>query len=335
MKFKWVPWVLSILLMVFVLSRLTEYGQLSDALQEGDLRWIVVGFVFQSLYFLLLSRVYQLSFRAAGMKRSYFSIVPVVMSATFANTLTPSAGLAGTAVFVKEGRRRNHTSIRSTAGFVIETIFQQLGFIIVILAGIVYVFLSYNEIARNEGLVVLLVLAVVLVQMMMLGVAYWKPAIFEKFLKLLETVANWVVRKVRKQDLVGKDWSKRRSKELKGIVEEVFSSRKLLVPTALTAAIMQLCMLLTFVALFFAFGQELNIRAVLAVFIASGIAGTVLLGPQGIGLVEAGLTIILTHYGVPSGPAALIAITFRALNFWLPLLAGFLSFRRLRLFEED
>ena len=335
MKLKWLPWILSIVFMIFVLSRLTEYEQLSEAFGEGDLRWIFVALFFQAMYFILLSRVYQLSFRAAGMKRSFLSIVPVVMSATFANTLTPSAGLAGTAVFVKEGRRGNHSSVRAAAGFVIETIYQQLGFIMIILSGIVYVFLYRNEIAQSEGLVVLLILAVVLVQMSMFVIAYWKPAVFEALLELLSRVANWVVRKVRKQDLVAKNWSKRRSNELRTIVEGVISSRKLWVSTTATSVLMQLCMYLTFVALFFAFGQDLNIRASLAIFIASGISGTVLLGPQGVGLVEAGLTIILTHYGIPAGPAALIAITFRGLNFWLPLVVGFISFRKLRLFEDE
>jgi uncharacterized protein (TIRG00374 family) len=334
MKLKWIPWVLSIGFMVFVLSRITEYEHIAEAFQKGNLLWILVALLLQVCFFMLLGRIYHLGFRAAGMKRSYFSMLPVVMASVFANTLTPSAGIAGTAVFVKEGRRGNHTSVRSTTGFIIETVFQQLGFVMVIAGAVLYLFLAENKVLILEASVAGLVFLIILTQVIFLAIAYIKPSLFEKILHFLSSLGNWLVKRFRKKPLVPRTWSDERSAEMVEIVAGAMSDKKLWVLGLMSAVLMQICMLLTYFAIFLAFGQEISVSAAVSSFIASSIAGSILLGPQGIGLVEAGLALILTHYGIPSGSAALMAITFRVFNFWLPLLVGFISFRRLKLFEE-
>lgn len=320
--------------MVFVLSRITEYEQVAEAFQKGNLLWILVALLLQVCFFLLLGRIYQLSFRTAGMTRSYFSILPVVMASVFANTLTPSAGIAGAAIFVKEGRRGNHTSVRSTTGFIFESIFQQLGFVIVITGVILYLFLSEGKILILEASVAGIVFLMILVQTIFLAIAYVRPSILEKMLRFLSSIGNGFVRRFREKPLVSKSWSGERSVEMVEIVSRALLNKKTWVLSLLTTILMQMCMLLTYFAIFLAFGQEISVSAIVSSFIASSIAGSILLGAQGIGLVEAGLTLILTHYGIPSGSAALMAITFRVFNFWLPLLVGFILFRQLKLFEE-
>ncbi len=51
--------------------------------------------------------------------------------------------------------------------------------------------------------------------------------------------------------------------------------------------------------------------------------------PAGIGFVEGGLTLALTSLKVPLGAAAVIALSYRGITFWLPLAFGAYAFRLL------
>jgi uncharacterized protein (TIRG00374 family) len=51
--------------------------------------------------------------------------------------------------------------------------------------------------------------------------------------------------------------------------------------------------------------------------------------PAGIGFVEGGLTLSLSTLGVPLGQAAVIALSYRGVTFWLPLAFGAYAFRLL------
>jgi phosphatidylglycerol lysyltransferase len=57
--------------------------------------------------------------------------------------------------------------------------------------------------------------------------------------------------------------------------------------------------------------------------------------PQGIGVVEGTMALVLISLGVPAEKSTVIALSFRGLAFWLPLLIGFLLARRLPTFSVD
>jgi uncharacterized membrane protein YbhN (UPF0104 family) len=46
--------------------------------------------------------------------------------------------------------------------------------------------------------------------------------------------------------------------------------------------------------------------------------------PQGVGAVEGIMTLIFISMGIPRTNAIVISLAFRGVNFWLPLIAGFI-----------
>jgi len=56
--------------------------------------------------------------------------------------------------------------------------------------------------------------------------------------------------------------------------------------------------------------------------------------PGGIGVAETTMKAVLTSVGVSDGAATLIVITFRGLNFWLPLAVGFFVVGHMRSFRS-
>jgi len=54
--------------------------------------------------------------------------------------------------------------------------------------------------------------------------------------------------------------------------------------------------------------------------------------PQGIGVVEGVMVLVYTSLGINGFVAASIVLAFRGLNFWLPMLLGFILLRQVKIF---
>jgi phosphatidylglycerol lysyltransferase len=57
--------------------------------------------------------------------------------------------------------------------------------------------------------------------------------------------------------------------------------------------------------------------------------------PQGVGVVEGSVALLLVSFGAPPATAAAISLTFRGLTFWLPFLAGFALLPTVSTFRDD
>ncbi|MFZ2470753.1 MAG: lysylphosphatidylglycerol synthase domain-containing protein [Methanothrix sp.] len=55
--------------------------------------------------------------------------------------------------------------------------------------------------------------------------------------------------------------------------------------------------------------------------------------PQGIGVVEGVMALVYTSLGIQGFIAALIVLAFRSLNFWLPMLLGFILLRKVNILK--
>jgi uncharacterized protein (TIRG00374 family) len=92
--------------------------------------------------------------------------------------------------------------------------------------------------------------------------------------------------------------------------------------------------LLSLYALFAAFRQPAPLGLVIAVYAVGILFWKVSPVPEGVGVVEGVMVLAMTSVGVPAPRAAAIALSFRGLTYWLPLLLGFLMVRRLRIFRR-
>ncbi len=87
--------------------------------------------------------------------------------------------------------------------------------------------------------------------------------------------------------------------------------------------------------LFLAFHQPVTIGVLVAGYSIGILFWIVSITPQGIGIVEGMMTLVFTSLGVPAERAAIIALSFRGLTFWLPLLIGFFLFHNLKSFNVE
>jgi undecaprenyl-diphosphatase len=79
-----------------------------------------------------------------------------------------------------------------------------------------------------------------------------------------------------------------------------------------------------------AFGVEVSMVHIFAVYLGGSAIAALSPTPGNIGAVELALTAGLTAIGVPGGSALASVLLYRLLTFWLPVVPGFLAFRYLQ-----
>ena len=75
-----------------------------------------------------------------------------------------------------------------------------------------------------------------------------------------------------------------------------------------------------------AYGHVVNIDALLVSYGLANILAVIPITPAGLGVVEAALTTSLVGFGTPRGIAILGVISYRLINFWLPIPGGALAY---------
>jgi len=79
-----------------------------------------------------------------------------------------------------------------------------------------------------------------------------------------------------------------------------------------------------------AFGRTIPTGKVVAVYLVGAAIASIAPTPGGLGALEAALVAGLTAVGSPAGTAVGGVLVFRLLTFWLPILPGAWTLRRLR-----
>lgn len=116
---------------------------------------------------------------------------------------------------------------------------------------------------------------------------------------------------------------------LKDIKNQILSYRRR--PLSLFGALgtsmtLTLCNVLCLYSCMYALGISLPFAAVLLVFSFGVGTGAAVPTPGGLGGFEAGLAAGFVAYGIDASPALAVALLFRLVSYWLPLIAGVVAF---------
>ena len=79
-----------------------------------------------------------------------------------------------------------------------------------------------------------------------------------------------------------------------------------------------------------AFGHRPDIDGLIVAFGLANVLAAIPITPGGLGVVEAVLTSVLVGFGTPRGTAVLGVVTYRLVNFWLPIPIGGLAYLSLK-----
>jgi hypothetical protein len=111
----------------------------------------------------------------------------------------------------------------------------------------------------------------------------------------------------------------------------LFTSSELLTKAGIWAAANWLLDAASLWVFLFAFGAHVSPIDVLVAYGLANIIAVIPVTPSGLGVIELTIIAVLKGFGVPSGVAAAGVLSWRLVNFWLPIPFGGLSYLSLRL----
>ena len=123
-------------------------------------------------------------------------------------------------------------------------------------------------------------------------------------------------------------------KELADAVHTFLTNPRWMVYSLLVGLFLHILNLAGLYILFLAFQQPVQLGTLVSGFGMGVVFYVVTILPQGVGTVLGIMTLVFNSMGIPKANALVITLTFRGLNFWLPVLCGFLLIRSLSRFKS-
>lgn len=247
------------------------------------------------------------------------SDVPVLASAAIAavaaNTLVTSGGLAGLPVVLRGARRRDVSPGGARSGYLLAVAAIDLGFVIVVAAGVLWVLLDGS--ATGPELAAVVVFAVVTVA---------RAGLVVLALRRRELVLRWadsvvaLLARVRRRPVHPID--RAAVDELVGGLRQLAARPARAVVPVLGAVVVDVCGVLLLWAAVGAVGGTAGIPVALVAYVFSSLGAVLMPLPGGLGGAELGAVAALVAGGVPLAVAAAATVLFRVAELWIPVLLG-------------
>jgi uncharacterized protein (TIRG00374 family) len=311
---------------MFFFGRLGEMEAIVETRKSADLRFLFLAILIQVIWFLNLAAMFKTIFDALGIKEKISTLLILVISANFANTVTPAAGMGGMALFFSEAKRRNYPSGRVTVAAALFVLFDYLGFISILLLGLIVLIrrntLNWSEVVAS---LILISVALTLAFLLYLGMRSGEA---------LGRVLAWMTRRVNRitKPFLNREYlSEKHAHEFAYDAEEgltkISHNPRVMLKPALLALINKALLLLILMLVFMAFDVPLSIGTLIAAFSISYLFLIVSPTPSGLGFVEGALTLALYSMYIPLLSARDITLVYRGITLYIPLIVGMITLR--------
>ncbi len=328
---RWLLWVAIAAFLALVISRRVEIGDLVATLRQGQWQWVLLCIALEALYYWLYAHLFRSAFAVVGVASRVPDLLPVLFASVFLNTLAPTAGLSGAALFVDDAVRRGQSGARATEGVLLETVAENLAVVPLLFAGLAYLLLRH-VVQPFEIVGAAIFLLYVAGLAALLGVARWRAGALQRFLAGVQNAANRVLALIGRRRLLPQGWARVNAAAFRVAATAIIARPHAVAGTLAVALAQQLVNLAALEALFVAFQQPVGLGALVAGYSLGFVFAVILFIPFGVGVMQGIMVVIYDSLGVPAATAVVVVLAFGGLNAWLPVLLGVLFLQRLRPF---
>lgn len=279
-----------------------EFGKVRDVLSSVRISWLLWGILLVITYIALQALMYVTSFAAVGARINYFGAVELYLKRNLVGIFLPAGGVTSQTFFKSIPERQKISNTKTNFA---SYIFVVLGIASVIVVGIpviLYLVLGRGVIGKEAWYFLILLVLIVWLCWASWSV-YKKGWWYSKLIRImpqLEVMMN-------------------------DILNEKVSLRQILYTLGISVLIEFVGITQLYVAMR-AISPDISFPAALLGYTVATIFLVISPFLKGIGAVELSLIYILTLFGYDTTAAASITLLYRFFNFWLVVVAGFLSF---------
>jgi glycosyltransferase 2 family protein len=318
--------IVILLCVIFIIARYSEVEAIFKTIREGDWRFILIAVLIEIIWLINVAASYKFIFQATGVEEKMEKLVLMSSAAYFLNVVAPTAGMSGMAVFISEAKRRGYSAARVTVAGVLFVLFDYLGFFCILGLGLLVLF-RRNSLTSIEiiATLILIVIASVITFLLILGTHSVEGlgSVLAKGARSIN-ISLWpFIHREYISETRAKEFALDASDGLKALRKKPHG---VIVPFGLAISSKAL-LIIILLLMFLAFNIPPSPGTIIAAFSLGYLFLIVSPTPAGIGFVEGGMTLSLSSLGLSLGAAAVVALAYRGITFWLPFLFGILSFR--------
>ncbi len=327
---KLIAGILLLLAVLFVINHFTQVESILDVLRHSDWRFFLLAVLLQAGWVVCNAATYHAVFRSLGVDRRLSPLIPLASAANFVSVIAPSMGMSGMAVLISDARRNRFPSAQATVAGALFVLVEYAGFAVYLLLGL---FVLFRRSALNPaalaGSAVLFVMTGVISVSLYLGM-HSAPAL-GRFLRWIAEHLNRLLRPIIRREYLSEPAAEQFAHDAAEGLHELRNKPAKLLPPILFAMASKGILLGVLLLMFLAFHAPLSAGTLFAGFAIAYLFVIVSPTPAGVGVVEGVLTLTLAGMFIPLDQATVVALGYRAVTFWLPLLFGMLSFNLLHL----
>lgn len=330
---RWAFWLFVAIFFIFFIRNAGQIEDVATVLLAGKLIWLGSAFILQAAYYLLYTRLYQSAFNVLDLNFDFHDILPFVLASLAINVAAPTGGTASTLLFMDHATRKGQSAGKAAAGTIIVYV-SHLGILAVIIAMTLSYLSSLGMLEEYQLIATALFLLFVFFFISLLWVAMRFPRFFNRVFKWLRHVVNAIGRMLKKDEIVAEDWIDTNAHGFTEAAHAINRHTNRLQAPIISALLMHLVNIASLYMVFLAFGVSISFGILLVSYAMSQLFMVVSPTPQGIGVVEGIMAIVIGSFGIAGSAAAVVALAYRGLAFWIPLAIGAILLRMLHSFKH-
>lgn len=273
--------------------------------------------------------LYSELFTTLGAKVHYKPMYRLALELNFVNQILPSAGVSGISYFAIRSKQQGISTGKATLVQFIKMIFLYLSFLPLLMLGLFFLAIkghANNLVIMVATLLITLVIVGTLLVMYIIG----SRTRIRKFLTLLTKILNRIIHLVRPSypETINISRAQKTFEELHDNYEIFKNNLSSLKKPFLYTLLANATEIATLYIVYLAYGQPVNVGAVILAYAVANFAGLISVLPAGIGIYEILMTTVLVATGIPAELSIPVTITYRVLALFLQLAPGYILYQK-------
>ena len=304
----------------------SELESIVETLQQATLRFVVLGIILQMIWYVVAGLNYKALYKILGLDESVGKLMLLHASANFVNTIAPTGGAGGMAVFISAAAKDGHPVGKVTVASMLFLFVDYVAFLFVLTLGLIVLF-RRNQMGPTEvgASSVMFIVATVLGFLLYLGSQSGKALgnVLAAMARFVNRVARPFIHREYLSETRAHEFAEEMASDLRSLPER---PRSLILPFfySLTGKIL---LMLILMCVFLAFQVPFSAGTIIGGFAISYLFLIVSPTPSGIGIVEGIMPLALSSLRVPLSQGLIVTLAYRGITFWIPLGVGAIAFR--------
>lgn len=276
------------------------------------------------------AKLYQDLFKIVGNKLPYKFLFRTSLELNFVNHVFPSGGVTGISYFGLRMRQGDHlTGGKATLVHVMKLALTFVSFELVLIFGLVA--LAVMGKASNMTILV----AATLSTLLLVGTVAFAYIVgsrqrIKSFFTGVTKALNWLIHIIRPKhpETINVDRARDVFEDFHVNYQEIKKDYKQLKRPFWYALLTNVTEVMAIYVVYIAFGELVNIGAVIIAYAVANFAGLVSVLPGGVGIYEALMTAVLVSAGVPAGVSLPVTIMYRVINTVIQIPPGYYFYQK-------